>query len=66
MEWRKPDGSLVSCDEKLRVLNENLVELRQMCQDAFEDALLMGCDEQQIRAVFAGVIEALHNPFCNR
>ena len=60
--WRDPDGKVVSCEEKLRVLDEYLNEIRQICQDAFEDALLMGCDESQGRAVFAGVIETLKNP----
>ena len=39
--WRQPDGELVSCEEKLIVLRENLVEIRQECQDALEDAILM-------------------------
>lgn len=60
--WREPDGKVVSCEEKLKVLDENLTEIRQICQDAFEDALLMGCDESQVRAVFAAVIETLKNP----
>lgn len=61
--WRQSDGAAVSCEEKLKVLDENLAEIRQMCQDAFEDALLMGCDEAQVRDVFAGVITSLHNPY---
>ena len=61
--WRAPDGSVVSCVEKLKVLRENLGEIEQACQDAFEDALLMGCDEQQIRDVFRQLIETLHNPY---
>ncbi len=61
--WRQPDGEPVSCAEKIKVLNENLVEIRQMCQDAFEDALLMGCDERQVRDVFVDVVEGLLNPF---
>ena len=60
--WREPDGKVVSCEEKLKVLDQNLTEIRQICQDAFEDALLMGCDESQVRAVFAAVIETLKNP----
>ena len=39
-------GAAVSCEEKIKVLNQNLEEIRQFCQDAFEDALLMGCDEE--------------------
>jgi hypothetical protein len=60
--WRQPDGRVVSCEEKLKVLNENLSEIKQICQDAFEDALLMGCDEAQIREVFANVMASLSNP----
>ncbi|QLH39232.1 MAG: hypothetical protein HWD60_10165 [Defluviicoccus sp.] len=63
VRWRQVDGSAVACEEKLKVLNENLAELRQMCQDAFEDALLMGCDEAQIRQVFATVVGGLYNPY---
>lgn len=63
IRWKKPDGSLVSCTEKVKVLQQNLDELRQMAQDAFEDALLMECDEQQVREVFLAVIETLHNPY---
>ena len=61
--WVQPDGQPVSCDEKLKVLDENLAELRQLCQDAFEDALLMGCEERQVRDVFRKVIDSLHNPY---
>lgn len=61
--WLQEDGRAVSCEEKLKVLNENLEEIRQFCQDAFEDALLMDCDEVQIRQVFASVIDSLKNPY---
>ncbi len=61
--WKRPDGSVVACTEKLKVLRENLDELRQMAQDAFEDALLMECAESQIRAVFQEVIAELENPY---
>ena len=36
------------------MLNENLAELRELAQDALEDAVLMGCDERQVREVLAG------------
>ena len=61
--WKRPDGSVVACTEKIKVLRENLDELRQMAQDAFEDALLMECDENQIRAVFQELIANLENPY---
>lgn len=64
--WKQPDGRTVSCEEKIKVLNQNLEEIRQSCQDAFEDALLMGCDENQIRQVFAAVVDSLTNPYRGR
>jgi hypothetical protein len=61
--WRQPDGSPVSCVEKIRVLNDNYEELRQIAQDALEDALLMGCSEDQIRAALHELIDALPTPY---
>ena len=61
--WTDDDGKVISCAEKNKVLKENLTEIRQVCQDAFEDALLMGCSERQIRAVFAQLVAGLENPY---
>ena len=61
--WRTPDGKPVSCVEKIKVLNENLEELRGLAQDALEDAVLMGCDEKQVREVLAAIITGLVNPY---
>jgi hypothetical protein len=62
-QWRTPEGEPVSCVEKIKVLNENLGELRDLAQEALEDAVLMGCDEAQIRAVLAEIVTALVNPY---
>lgn len=61
--WRQPDGEALACLEKIKVLNENLEELRQMAQDALEDALLMGADEAQVRTVLSRLVEGLVNPY---
>lgn len=61
--WRQSDGSLVSCVDKLKVLSENLEEIRQVCQDALEDAVLMGCDEAQVREVLQQLLASLDNPY---
>jgi hypothetical protein len=61
--WKQPDGQPVSCLEKVKVLNQNLIEIRQLAQDALEDAVLMGCDEAQIRAVFNDLVAKLENPY---
>ncbi|HEX5319997.1 MAG TPA: hypothetical protein VFW46_12620 [Stellaceae bacterium] len=61
--WMTPEGEKVSCVEKIKVLNENLAELQGLAQDALEDAVLMGCDERQVREVLAGLISGLVNPY---
>jgi len=61
--WRQPDGQPVSCVDKIKVLNENLTELQEMAQDALEDALLMGCDESQVRDVLRALVDRLENPY---
>jgi uncharacterized protein (UPF0335 family) len=50
MAWPQPDGSPVSCRDKVKVLEENAAELNQVMQDAFEDAVLMGVDEAAMRS----------------
>ncbi|MFP6730461.1 MAG: hypothetical protein VCD50_09895 [Alphaproteobacteria bacterium] len=61
--WREPDGTPVSCMEKLKVLEENLVEIQELCQEALEDAVLMGCDEDQARDVLRALADSLDKPF---
>jgi len=64
--WLQPDGAPLSCREKIKVLNENLEEIREMAQDALEDGILMGCDEGQLREVLADLVGSLENPYRDR
>lgn len=60
--WLQPDGTGVTCPEKLRMLRENEDELRQMMQDAFEDALIMGVDDAAMRARLRALVDGLTRP----
>jgi uncharacterized protein (UPF0335 family) len=60
--WPQSDGTPVSCREKLKMLAENHAELAQALQDTFEDAVLMGVDEQAMRSILLGMVDALENP----
>jgi uncharacterized protein (UPF0335 family) len=60
--WPGADGQPVSCREKLKVLAENFSELRQVAQDAFEDALLMGVDERAMRQLLHEMVDGLERP----
>jgi hypothetical protein len=61
--WLSPEGEKLSCVEKIKVLNENIAELRQLAQDALEDAVLMGGDENQLRRVLHALVDDLVNPY---
>ncbi|MSP05643.1 MAG: hypothetical protein EXR05_10525 [Acetobacteraceae bacterium] len=60
--WPQADGTPVSCRDKLKVLAENHTELAQTMQDAFEDAVLMGVDEDAMRDLLWAMVDALDSP----
>lgn len=60
--WPQPDGTPISCREKLRVLEENHAELAQVMRDAFEDAVLMGVAPETMRRVLAAMVADLSSP----
>ena len=61
-QWLGPEGAPVTCEEKIKILNENLAEIRALCAEALHDAALMGCSEQFARDVFLDAIAALPSP----
>ena len=60
--WVRDDGSVIACTEKVKVMTENLDELRQMAQDAFEDGLLMEVSDAQLRDALHRMVDELVNP----
>jgi len=61
-QWPGLDGNAVGCREKLKMLAENYAEVSQVLQDAFEDAILMGVEEQAMRQILADVVAGLVSP----
>ena len=61
--WLKPDGSVLACAEKIKVLNENLAELRDLAQDALDDAVLMGGTQAQIKQTLLEISEGLDSQY---
>ncbi len=59
--WRSPQGKVIACVEKNKVMRENLLEIQQLCQDALDDAVLMGCDEQQVLTVLGEMVAQLNS-----
>ena len=63
--WRGPNGEIIACVEKLKVLRENLDEIQEACQDALDDAVLMGCEQDQFRQALIGLVSRLNSEYAN-
>ena len=61
--WQKPSGAAVACVEKIKVLNENLTELRTLAQETLDDAILLGCSKTQVRQILQGMLDDLDSPY---
>lgn len=61
--WSTAEGRPIACLEKIKVLSENYAALRQIAEDALEDALLMGCSKAQLRAALHALVDALHSRY---
>lgn len=61
--WRDNAGNVVSCTEKIKVMQQNMQEIFELAQEAFEDGLLMGCQETQLRSYLTDLIAELKNPY---
>ena len=46
--WKGLNSDVISCTEKIKLLNENIIEITRMSDDAIEDAVLMGADPKQV------------------
>ena len=61
-KWVKDDQSVIACSEKIKVMNENFDELKQIAQDAFDDGVLMEVSEEQMKKILFALIENLESP----
>ncbi len=64
--WLDAAGTPVACLEKIKVLNQNLVEIADIIREALEDAVLMGCDEGYFRSVLHTLVDRADCDFTGR
>jgi hypothetical protein len=62
-KWLRSDGSVVACTEKVKVLEENWKEIRSLLQESLDDAVLMGCSEERVKAEFSRLVDALSSQY---
>ena len=49
--WKTTDNSKISCKEKIVILNNNVIELQNLINQIYDEAILMGVDKEQIKKV---------------
>ena len=49
--WKATDNSKISCKEKIVILNNNVMELQNLINQIYDEAILMGVDKEQIKKV---------------
>lgn len=57
--WHYCDGKVISCTEKVKVLEENWFEIKAALQDALDDAVLMGCTKKEVKTQYKRLIDEL-------
>ena len=54
--WKTSDNSKISCKEKIVILNNNVIELQNLINQIYDEAILMGVDRKQIKKVINNLV----------
>ena len=57
--WIDKKKKIISCEETNKVLNENFSELTSILQNSFDDAVLLGCDENDFKKKVKDLLKKL-------
>ncbi len=57
--WLAKDNKIISCDETNKVLNENYNEIKTVIQNAFDDAVLIDCDEKDFKNKIIELVKSI-------
>ena len=57
--WLRIDGSVVSCTESVKVLEENWHEAAELLSESYEDAVLLGVGKNEFKRAMHALIDAL-------
>ena len=57
--WRAKDNKIISCDETNKVLNENYNEIKNVIQNAYDDAVLIDCDEKDFKNKIVDLVDKI-------
>ena len=57
--WKAGDNSKISCKDKIIILNNNVIELQNLINQIYDEAILMGVDRKQIKQVINNLVTNL-------
>ena len=57
--WIDKNNKAIACEETNKVLNENFIEVSSVLQNAFDDAILIGCDEDDFKKKIINLIKSI-------
>ena len=63
--WLGKDKKKISCKEKINILNENINELQEVISDIYDEAILIGIDEDQLKDILLKIIKNTKNNLKN-
>ena len=58
--WKTKDNVKISCKEKIIILNNNVIELQNLINQIYDEAILMGVDKKQIKKVISNLVTNLN------
>jgi uncharacterized protein (UPF0335 family) len=58
-KWVNENNNVISCIEKIKILNENMAELTQTIKDVHDDAILMGVSNKNFKKNIALLFEQM-------
>ena len=58
--WISSNNSKISCKEKIVILNNNIIELQNLMNQIYDEAILMGVDKKQIKKVINNLVTSLN------
>jgi len=54
--WYNKKNEIISCVETNKVLNENYAEVQSLVQNCIDDAIILGCKENDIKKKLIKVV----------
>ena len=63
--WISKNKEKISCEEKIKILNNNIDELKDLLEETYDEALLMGVAPTQIKEVFHNLLKNIDSTLDN-